>query len=118
MQSGVESFVEGGYRRTPVGNLLPIYLDRRAASGIDLNNGAYRLALTREGWLQDWVRLRKTEAEDQARLQSMPEFAVVNQVGNLKPGAAELARVVGRRRQRLPCTGCTTFLAADVLRHY
>ncbi|MDC0936868.1 glutamine amidotransferase [Pirellulales bacterium] len=102
MQSGVESFAEGGYHRTPVGDLLPIYLDRRAASAVDLSDGAYRLALTREGWLQDWVRLRKTEAEDQARLRRMPAFNTLNVVGHLKPGASELARVADAAGKSYP----------------
>lgn len=93
MAGGVESFAEGEYRLTPVGDLLPVYLDSDPADRPDASDSEFRLVLTREGWLQDWVRLRKTEDEEQARLASMPAFQSANPVGNLKPGAMELAQV-------------------------
>jgi len=94
MLGGPESFAEGKYDRTPVGDVLPVYL-----TGIDDGpslplDQPFRLALTREGWLQPWVRLRKTEPEDRERLAAMPEFRSVNPVGQLKPGATVLASVV------------------------
>lgn len=93
MAGGVQSFAEGGYRRTAVGDLLPIYLETDPAHPPDSREVGFRLILTREGWLQDWVRLRKTEDEEKARLASMPSFQTSNAVGNLKPGAMELAKV-------------------------
>src|SRR5690606_24196417 len=53
----------------------------------------YRLVLTREGWLQPWVRTRKTEDDERKRLAAMPAFQTINQVGAIKPGAAILAEV-------------------------
>ncbi|QDU89291.1 hypothetical protein Pla175_26800 [Pirellulimonas nuda] len=93
MAGGGGSFAEGGYRLTPVGGLLPVYLERDAADRRAAGGSGFRLVLTREGWLQDWVRLRKTQDEEQARLGGMPAFQTSNAVGNLKPGAVELARV-------------------------
>lgn len=93
MAGGVESFAEGGYRLTPVGDLLPVYLDSDPADQLAASDSELRLVLTREGWLQDWVRLRKSEDEEQQRLASMPDFQTMNAVGNLKPGAMELAQV-------------------------
>src|SRR5439155_20762042 len=58
MLGGPDSFAEGKFDRTPVGELLPVYLDRAGAAPSDAE---YRLVLTREGWLQPWVRMRKTE---------------------------------------------------------
>jgi uncharacterized membrane protein len=90
MLGGPDSFAEGKYDRTPIGDLLPVYLDRPTpADGI----AEYRLALTAEGWLQPWVRLRKTEDEDQKRLAGMPPFLTLNQAGRHKPGAVTLAEV-------------------------
>src|SRR5207237_251064 len=53
----------------------------------------YRLVLTREGWLQPWVRMRKTEDDEQQRLASMPAFHTLSQAGGIKPGAVVLAEV-------------------------
>ncbi len=91
MLGGPDSFIEGKYDRTPLGDLLPVYLNNRPPA----RGGApeYRLVLTREGWLQPWVRLRKTEEEDQQRLGSMPAFQTVSRVGAIKPGAVVLSEV-------------------------
>jgi hypothetical protein len=49
--------------------------------------------LTREGWLQPWMRLRETEHDERGRLESMPAFHTVNRVRGIKPGATVLANV-------------------------
>jgi len=97
MLGGQESFEKGQYVRTPIADLLPVYLDRgldRAGSA-----GGYKLSLSRDGWLQPWVRLRKNEADETRRLDEMPEFLSMNQVPGVKPGAMVLATVndVGQR---------------------
>jgi uncharacterized membrane protein len=87
MLGGQESFVRGGYSRTPIGELLPVYLDdREQESGTD-----YRFELTRDGWLQPWVRLRDQRDAEQIRLKQMPTFSVYNPVSGVKPGATVLA---------------------------
>ena len=90
MLGGRDSFVEGGYQKAAIGEMLPVYLDRvgEAAAG-----GGYRLTLTREGWLQSWIRVRTTEEEERTRLAGMPEFQTLNHVRTIKPGAAVLAQV-------------------------
>src|SRR5207244_3351702 len=90
MLGGPDSFAEGKYDRTPVGELLPVYLDRPVAAQGD---GEYRLVLTREGWLQPWVRMRKTEDEEQQRLGSMSTFLTLSRAGGIKPGAVVLGEV-------------------------
>lgn len=92
MLGGVDSFVEGGFQRGPVGEMLPVYLDRPRG---DAASGQYRLQLTREGWLQPWVRLRATELEEESRLAGMPEFQSLNRIDSIKPGASVLAQVTG-----------------------
>ena len=101
MLGGTESFAEGQYARTPIGNLLPVYL-QPAGSAPRASGEELRLSLTREGWLQPWVRLRKTEAEDRQRLAEMPAFQILNQVGLLKPGATPLANVVDQQGREQP----------------
>ena len=90
MLGGPDSFTEGKYDRTAIGELLPIYLNRPFSG---LGDGEFRLALTREGWLQPWVRTRKTEDEERSRLAGMPAFQTLSRVGNVKPGAVVLAQV-------------------------
>ena len=90
MLGGPDSFADGKYDRTPVGELLPVYLNRPSTFELD---GDYRLVLTREGWLQPWVRLRKTEDEEKQRLAGMSAFQTLSQSGNVKPGAVVLSEV-------------------------
>lgn len=88
MLGGPDSFASGKYDQTPVGDLLPVYLN-------GLGNpptGEQKLVLTREGWLQPWVRTRKTEEEENARLSGTAAFQTLNESGLAKPGAAVLAQ--------------------------
>jgi hypothetical protein len=64
--------------------------------------GPFRLALTREGWLEPWVRLRRTEPEDRDRLAAMPPFQTVNGAGRLKPGATVLAEAIDDAGRKHP----------------
>jgi len=90
MMGGKGSFVEGGYARTQVAEMLPVYLDRSTPA---TSLGGYRLKLTREGWLQPWVRVRATEPEETQRLAAMPLFQSLNRIEAIKPGASVLAEV-------------------------
>ena len=90
MLGGKESFEGGGFLRTTIGEMLPVYLDRGQAPP---PAGGWRLALTREGWLQPWVRVRTTEPDEEQRLAKMPPFRAVNQLSSIKPGASVLAQV-------------------------
>lgn len=90
MLGGYDSFERGKYDRTPIGDLLPVYVD---AQGVDAAPRTYRLQLTAEGWLQPWVRLRDNEPEEKLRLAKMPEFETLNRAARIKPGATVLAQV-------------------------
>jgi uncharacterized membrane protein len=90
MLGGMESFQEGNYQRTPIGDMLPVYLERAEQTKAP---GPLRLALTREGLLQPWARLRNNEADELARLQGMAPFQVLNRVRGVKPGASVIATV-------------------------
>jgi uncharacterized membrane protein len=99
MLGGAESFQKGKYLRTPIGDMLPVYLDQPPEPR---PVGDWRLAMTREGWLQPWARLRPTESEETARLSSMPAFHVVNRLRGIKPGATPVATVSDNRGNTYP----------------
>lgn len=88
MLGGMESFADGKFARTAIGDLLPVYLDGKADHSLEL-----RLRLTREGWLQPWARLRSSEAEEKARLDELPPFEILNASGSAKPAATVVATV-------------------------
>jgi uncharacterized membrane protein len=90
MLGGQESFQSGGFDHTPVGDLLPVYLDRAHAPQEDT---PLNLDLTREGWLQPWVRLRSNENDERNRLGEMPPFRTLNPTDGIKPGASVLTSV-------------------------
>lgn len=99
MLGGKESFREGGFHRTPIGRLLPVYLDQLADAERMV---VTRVNLTREGWLLPWARLRDNELDEQQRLSEMPAFEVLNKVRTIKAGASVVATVGGDTTQPLP----------------
>lgn len=90
MLGGVDTFQEGKYQRTPIGDMLPVYLDRVEDTK---PAEAWHLNLTREGWLQPWARLRDNEVDEKVRLQGMTPLQVLNHVREIKPGASVIATV-------------------------
>jgi hypothetical protein len=98
MLGGQESFKNGKYDRTPIGDLLPVYADEvpaaPVAAGASGGLAKYRLELTREGLLEPWVRLRAEEDAERKRVAGMPAFQTLNQIRGIKPGATVLARAV------------------------
>jgi uncharacterized membrane protein len=99
MLGGLESFRQGGYGTTAIGRLLPVYLD--AAPRIPPPSG-YRLALTRDGWLQPWARLRSTETDEVRRLRELAAFRTLNTISGAKPGATVIAEVTDAQGQTSP----------------
>jgi len=90
MMGGADSFHEGRYDRTPVGEMLPVYIDHAPPASV-LKDA--RLTLTKEGWLQPWARLRGTETEERQRIDDMPAVGTMNPVREIKPGASAIATV-------------------------
>jgi len=99
MLGGQESLQQGRYVRTAVGDMLPVYLDQPgdAPPVSDLH-----LTLTREGWLQPWVRLRNNESDEKTRLAGMPAFQVLNNIRGIKPGASVIASVTDSNNREHP----------------
>jgi uncharacterized membrane protein len=107
MLGGQESYQQGGYDHTPVGRMLPVYLDRISQSPA-IENG--RFDLTREGWLEPWTRVRAGREEDEKRLAEMPGFFSVNQTFSIKPGASVLATIkAGEEATTFPALAAQRF---------
>ena len=98
MMGGQESFRQGDYDRTPIGEMLPIDLSREMKSP----ESSVRLTLTRDGWLQPWVRLRSDEISEEERLGSMPDFLTLNSAAFVRPGAVVMAEVQDAEENRWP----------------
>jgi len=89
MLGGMESLDAGGYKDTAIGEMLPVYLD--PATPAD-GPSSGRFSLTREGLLEPWARLRKTEADEERRLREMPEFQNIHRLPSIRPGAMEVGK--------------------------
>ncbi len=100
MLGGKESFRQGKFDRTPIAPILPVYVGGRA--DVADSPAPARFALTREGWLQPWARLYENEEEEQARLQEMPPFRVLNRASSVKAGASVVATAGVDPTQLLP----------------
>ena len=105
MMAGKDSLADGRYARSPVGEMLPIYLDRASTPP----EGSFKVSLTREGWLQPWIRVRKSEADEEQRLAAMPAFKTVDAAESIKPGAAVLALVKADDGSELPALVVQSF---------
>ena len=99
MLGGFGTFARGGYDRTPIGESLPVYLDQRSTPDPDLE---YRLSLTREGWVQPWIRIESTRDGELKRLETMPPFQTLSRSRSIKPGATILANVTGSDEKSHP----------------
>ena len=88
---GQETLEKGGYRHTPLGDIAPVYLSENQSPSRE--GETFRLDLTREGWLESWLRLRSTEQAEKKRLADVVPFATLNVPGRVKPGATMLASV-------------------------
>ncbi len=107
MLGGMESFHEGKYLRTPIGDMLPVYLDLDAEGAAP--PGRVQFQLAREGWLQPWARLRDNEGDERSRIDAMPPFEVLNRVRALKPGASVIATVRDEKGAELPALAVQRF---------
>jgi len=99
MLGGQESFNQGKYEHTPIGSMLPVYLDGQSEVNPASN---LKLSLTREGWLQPWVRLRANEGDEKERYAAMPSLQIMNHTRSVKPGANVLATVKDGAGQEYP----------------
>jgi uncharacterized membrane protein len=106
MLGGTESFHEGKFHRTPIGDMLPVYLDQTPDPKPP---GELRLAFTREGLLQPWARLRNNREDEKTRLEAMAPFGVLNKVRGIKPGASVIATASDDGRTQYPALAVQRF---------
>ena len=99
MLGGKESFQQGNFNRTAIGQILPIYLDRLPDKP---TTGQLHFDLTREGWLQPWARLRENDTDEKQRISEMPAFRVLNRLPSVKPGASVVATIDNDWGQQFP----------------
>ncbi len=100
MLGGPDSFADGKYDRTPVGELLPVYL-----IAVDLTVKTRRSIAwcsRAKAGCSPGSGSRKTEDEERKRLAAMPAFQTLSRAGDIKPGAVVLAEVVDRAGTRSP----------------
>ena len=109
MLGGMECFQEGKYSRTPIGDMLPVYLERDENVPEAAGPPTMQMQLAREGWLQAWARLRDNEADERARLEGMPPLYVFNRVRGVKPGASVIASVRDERGTESPALAIQRF---------
>jgi uncharacterized membrane protein len=108
MLGGMESFQEGKYGRTPIGDMLPVYLDNDAPA--QDSPGPLRPQLAREGWLQTWARLRDNESDERARIEGVPaDLGIINRVRGLKPGASLIATARDDKGAEIPALAIQRF---------
>ncbi len=98
MMGGQESFRQGEYDRTPIGELLPVDLHRDVPGP----TGPVQLSLTRDGWLQPWVRLRSDEEAENQRVAQMPSFVTLNATSFIRPGAVVMAKIADSSGNEFP----------------
>lgn len=91
---GRAALAEGGFRGTPLAEVLPIALDR-APRGEDAEPMELRVRPTAAGLAQPALQLRATDSASARKWDSLPALTVVNALGSLRPGATAL--LTGRR---------------------
>lgn len=98
MLGGQESMRGKSFENSVLSQLLPVYGDSISEDPSDWTTNPnetvgqrVRFELTREGWLQPFMRTADTEIKEKGRLSEMPDFQVVNKTSAVKPGASVLA---------------------------
>jgi uncharacterized membrane protein len=108
---GQESMRGKGFSDSVLSQLLPIYCDD-GISGLGDNagdsmadvasNSLVKYQLSREGWLQPFLRLADNEVAERDRLEQMPAFQVLNRMKKVKPGASVLADATVDGKEQAP----------------
>ncbi len=82
---GPHAFAEGGYTGTPIGEVMPVELQKSGGGVAHL-----KVHPTRAGEAHAVTQLGDTEEASAERWKSMPSLTTVNQIENVKPGATTL----------------------------
>lgn len=92
---GRNALAEGGFRGTPVAEVLPVALDA-AAMAPDAPVDEYFVRQTDAGRATPSLRLALTDSASARRWDSLPPLTLANALGSLRPGATAL--LTGRRQ--------------------
>ena len=90
MLGGRRSFSEGGYKGTPLEDVLPVVLDEPRATTPTERLAVVRVAPTPAGANHPATRIDGSAEQSAARWDSLPAVTTTNIVTELKPGATEL----------------------------
>ena len=90
MLGGRRSFSEGGYKGTPLEDVLPVVLDEPRATTPTERLAVVRVAPTPAGANHPATRIDGSAEQSAARWDSLPAVSTTNIVTELKPGATEL----------------------------
>lgn len=94
---GQECMRGKSFRDSVLGQLLPVYGDSippelftpvGVNESVNPSDASVQFGLSREGWLQPFMRLAQQEAGERRRLERMPKFEVWNRTSQVKPGAS------------------------------
>ncbi len=104
---GQESMRGRGFSDSVLSQLLPIYCEDGSTkptedSFVGEPESIIRYQLSREGWLQPFLRLADNELAERTRLERMPSFQVLNRMSKVKPGASVLAEASIDGKEQVP----------------
>ncbi len=104
---GQESMRGRGFSDSVLSQLLPIYCEDGSTKSIENSfdgepQSTIRYQLSREGWLQPFLRLADNELAERERLERMPSFKVLNRMSKVKPGASVLAEAFIDGKDQVP----------------
>ena len=104
---GQESMRGRGFADSVLSQLLPIYCEEGSTKSTEDSfvgepHSTIRYQLSREGWLQPFLRLADNELAERERLERMPSFQVLNRMSKVKPGASVLADATIDGKEKVP----------------
>ena len=93
MLGGPDSFADGKYDRTPVGEMLPVYLNKRPSRRPARPRPITAWSSPAKAGSSPGSGPARPRTRSRQRLDTMSAFQMLSQVGNIKPGASVLSEV-------------------------
>ncbi|MEQ1825998.1 MAG: hypothetical protein ABL921_08620, partial [Pirellula sp.] len=120
---GQESMRGKGFKNSVLNQILPVYgedggvteptaptpFGSVSAMAEATETPKVEFTLTREGWLQPFLRLAENETAEKVRLERMPPFEVLNRTKGVKPGASVLAEAKLSNHETVPLLATQRF---------
>ena len=105
MLGGRRAFAEGGYKGTPLEDVLPVVLDEPTGATPTDRLAFLKVEPTPAGANHPITRIDGTAEQSATRWDSLPAVSTTNVVTELKPGATELLQGTVVQRPGMPGTG-------------